>query len=98
VGLSHLDGGNSIKKMYLNKGDATGWAYDAIWSIPEHFAVSSDTGVRIDDINSDGLADIVIADGTRRKRSPRGPALRELAGAMRDACRSAHGKAAPSPG
>jgi YD repeat-containing protein len=61
---SHLEGGNSTKKVYLNKGDGTGWTYDATWSIPEHFAASADTDVRIDDINGDSLADIVIADGT----------------------------------
>ncbi len=47
-----------VNKVYLNTGN--GWAYDSSWSIPVYLSNGSqDVGVRMFDINADGLTDIV---------------------------------------
>jgi RHS repeat-associated protein len=49
------------KKIYLNKGDGTGWVEDVNFILPELFvdAYLKDTGSRLVDINGDGLIDII---------------------------------------
>jgi RHS repeat-associated protein len=63
--------GTQISKVYLNKGDGTGWAEDTNWSFPTDTVngssgqtvlisyMGTDRGVNIIDVNGDGLADIV---------------------------------------
>ncbi|MGB0757464.1 MAG: FG-GAP-like repeat-containing protein [Patescibacteria group bacterium] len=52
--------GSTVDKTYINKGDGTGWVYDSNYSIPEHFSENGDDiGVRLYDINGDGLVDII---------------------------------------
>lgn len=55
------------RTVYLNTGK--GWASDLSWSIPWHFTdtLGADEGARIDDVNGDGIADIVVGDGTEKK-------------------------------
>ena len=65
---SHQSG--SVQKVYINNGDNTGWAEDANYSVPEAFIDTSngDLGVRIADMNGDGLDDIVRSvQGTSEK-------------------------------
>ncbi len=49
--------------VYINKGDGTGWRQDASMTLPTSFldANGRDTGVRVTDVNGDGLADILEA-------------------------------------
>ncbi|MDD5341209.1 MAG: SpvB/TcaC N-terminal domain-containing protein, partial [Patescibacteria group bacterium] len=52
------------KKVYINKGDGTGWEYDSNYIVPIVFVgMTSDTGARLADVNGDGLVDIVWGDG-----------------------------------
>jgi Insecticide toxin TcdB middle/N-terminal region/FG-GAP-like repeat len=52
----------SFKKVYINKGDGTGWEEDSNYSIPVHFEVDGeDQGVRIADVTNDGYPDIIIS-------------------------------------
>ncbi|MDD5341005.1 MAG: carbohydrate binding domain-containing protein [Patescibacteria group bacterium] len=48
-----------IRRVYINKGDGTGWEEDSGWVLPVAFGPTWDTGARIIDINGDGLPDIV---------------------------------------
>ena len=48
-----------VKKVYLNTGH--GWTLDTSWDIPEIFKSQTDGGVRFEDINSDGLVDLIRA-------------------------------------
>ncbi|HZX50316.1 MAG TPA: FG-GAP-like repeat-containing protein, partial [Candidatus Paceibacterota bacterium] len=55
---------DTYTKVHLHNG--SGWTEDASWSIPESFVKepnSRDTGVRLADVNGDGLADILFHDG-----------------------------------
>lgn len=52
-------GGSSVRKVYINNG-TNGWTYDNTWSLPLDFVNGeTDTGVRMDDVNGDGLIDLV---------------------------------------
>jgi len=57
-----------IKKIFLNKGDGTGWGDDvnANYNLPvvSVDAADHDTGVRFVDVNGDGLTDIVHSQQT----------------------------------
>ena len=43
--------------VYINTG--SGWEYDADWEQPLPFFENGDTGMRLEDINADGLVDII---------------------------------------
>jgi hypothetical protein len=60
VRLHTISGGNTTK-VYLNKGDGTGWTASTTWTIPSDvfFAGSADTGTRFAEVNGDGLLDLV---------------------------------------
>lgn len=50
------------RKVFINKNDNTGWFENNSYSIPKPFIVYSgteDNGVRLEDINGDGLVDFV---------------------------------------
>ncbi len=51
----------SVKRVYLNDGE--GWNLASGWQMPDHYFGngSSDTGVRIADVNGDARADIMYA-------------------------------------
>ena len=51
--------GTNIKEVYINDGDGTGWTLDNNYSIPINFSEYSDMGVILDDVNGDGLVDIL---------------------------------------
>ena len=54
-------------KVYINKGDGTGWEYDSHYSIPTYLEVSNgDPGTRLADVTNDGYPDIIMSrsDGT----------------------------------
>ena len=54
-------------KVYINKGDGTGWEYDSHYSIPTYLEDSSgDPGTRLADVTNDGYPDIIMSrsDGT----------------------------------
>ena len=50
---------NTIKEVYLNNG--TGWSNNSDWNMPDFFVTSSgeDNGLRIVDLNNDGLPDLI---------------------------------------
>ena len=51
-------GSNQYKYTYINNG--TGWTYNSSWALPLSFLDgTTDTGMRIGDINADGLPDVV---------------------------------------
>lgn len=52
-------GSSTMNKVYINTG--SGWEYDSNWSIPLNLTGTSgeDTGIRLVDMNGDGLTDIV---------------------------------------
>jgi YD repeat-containing protein len=52
---------STIAQTYINKGDGTGWALDRGYSLQMSFVgeTYTDEGVRIFDVNGDGLDDIV---------------------------------------
>ncbi|OGZ43263.1 MAG: hypothetical protein A2719_01055 [Candidatus Ryanbacteria bacterium RIFCSPHIGHO2_01_FULL_45_22] len=54
-------GGSTVQKVYLNRGDGTGWTQDTQWSIPIGFVDSNgvNQGTRIEDVNGDGIADLL---------------------------------------
>ncbi|MFH1661892.1 MAG: FG-GAP-like repeat-containing protein [Candidatus Falkowbacteria bacterium] len=57
---SHYYSDTSYKAVYINDGDGTGWTGDGSYTIPEYFLYgSADRGVRLADINGDGLVDIL---------------------------------------
>jgi len=49
--------------VYINNGDGTGWTQDTAYSVPVAFIppAGTDMGVRMLDINSDGLLDLVYS-------------------------------------
>ncbi|MBP9749671.1 MAG: VCBS repeat-containing protein, partial [Candidatus Pacebacteria bacterium] len=56
--MRSYDDGTQYKKVYINDGDS--WEYAASWTVPEVFVdQNGDTGVRLVDINADGLVDMV---------------------------------------
>ena len=58
-------GGFAASALYLNNGDGTGWSEDTSVTIPLSFSYSgSDLGVRIVDIDGDGMQDLVKARDT----------------------------------
>ncbi len=68
VDIVKADGKNSNdNQTWINNG--TGWARDDSWNIPYNTVDSSqkDTGLRFIDTNGDGLADIVVGDGSFKK-------------------------------
>lgn len=60
---SRMSGSTLDESVYLNTGDGTGWTQDSGYSVPIAFVttVNSDMGVRIIDMNGDGLLDLVYA-------------------------------------
>lgn len=59
---------NESRKVYINKTDGTGWQIDSNYAVPVDFVntYADDMGVRIADVNGDGLQDLIKAasDGT----------------------------------
>ena len=50
------------RRVFLNKGDGTGWEPSLSYKIPKAFLIdfaTSDNGVRLSDINGDGLVDFL---------------------------------------
>jgi len=59
---SNTNGGTIQEYAYINKGDGTGWTLDNSYNIPVYFhngSSSSDKGVRMIDVNADGMMDFV---------------------------------------
>jgi FG-GAP-like repeat len=56
-----LDNHDSVRKVYLNRGDETGWEEDTGYVVPEGFYSS---GSMVLDINKDGLDDLFISVST----------------------------------
>ena len=55
---AHNNGGGNIKKAWLNNG--TRWeGISSKWVSPTYFYADKDTGARIEDLNGDGLPDII---------------------------------------
>ncbi len=55
---AHNNGGANIKKAYRNNG--VGWEdVSSEWTSPTFFYADKDTGARIEDLNGDGLPDII---------------------------------------
>ncbi len=59
----YLSGGSHDEAVYINDGDGTGWTEDTTISVPIGFLTSAerDMGVRMMDVNGDGLTDLVYA-------------------------------------
>ncbi|MEK7672304.1 MAG: RHS repeat-associated core domain-containing protein [Patescibacteria group bacterium] len=57
----------SDKKVYINKGDGTGWNLDTKIIFPLYFTDKNDLdlGVRTADVNGDGLIDLIQAIGDK---------------------------------
>jgi RHS repeat-associated protein len=54
--------GTGVSKVYINKGDGTGWDYDPRYSIPVYLVDSSgDPGARLADVTNDGYPDIILS-------------------------------------
>ena len=59
------DNARARKRVFVNKGDGTGWEHDVDFSVRNGFMVNGftsgalDKGVRIGDVNGDGLPDLV---------------------------------------
>ncbi|MFA4837814.1 MAG: FG-GAP-like repeat-containing protein, partial [Dehalococcoidia bacterium] len=67
------------KKVFINKGNGTGWFEDTAYGIPDrlrqgNFASTRDTGVRLADINADGLVDFMRYD-YRTNNPPEPPTI-----------------------
>ncbi len=59
------DSGTTDTAVYLNNADSTGWSQDTSYSIPVRFldtTVPGDQGVRMFDVNGDGLDDFVYGE------------------------------------
>ncbi|MCI0556347.1 MAG: FG-GAP-like repeat-containing protein, partial [Anaerolineae bacterium] len=56
-----LKGKSGTRDVYINNGDGTGWAYDSNWILPVDFVDNEkrDQGIRIADVNGDGLVDLL---------------------------------------
>ncbi|MBI5794240.1 VCBS repeat-containing protein, partial [Candidatus Uhrbacteria bacterium] len=57
--------GSSDTAVYLNDADGTGWSQDLSYTIPVRFLdaiVAADQGVRLFDVNGDGLDDFVYGE------------------------------------
>ncbi|MFH1255610.1 MAG: RHS repeat-associated core domain-containing protein [bacterium] len=63
--------GTETGKVYINKGDGTGWYENTNYSVPEPLyydeVYGHDAGTRIIDVNGDDLADIIRSSGERKK-------------------------------
>jgi RHS repeat-associated protein len=57
--IQSMYNGSNVQGVYLNKRDGTGWASAPSWSIPVYFKNGGDQGVRLVDVNGDGLLDLV---------------------------------------
>ncbi len=57
----HNDSGGTVVKVYINdRSDSITWTHDTDYSVPIYFTHdNSDLGVRLVDVNADGLVDIV---------------------------------------
>lgn len=55
--------GSSARHVWINKGDGTGWVQDTGYTIPVDFLTTGgyDMGVRLIDVNGDGLVDLAYA-------------------------------------
>ena len=64
----YTSGGSTTTAVFINNGDGTGWTQDTDYSVPLYFVNSGtdDLGVRLADINGDGLADFIRADGNQQ--------------------------------
>ncbi|MFA4845778.1 MAG: SpvB/TcaC N-terminal domain-containing protein, partial [Patescibacteria group bacterium] len=63
--LLFADSGTSDTTVYLNNADGTGWSADASYLIPVRFldaVATGDQGVRLFDVNGDGLDDFVYGE------------------------------------
>jgi RHS repeat-associated protein len=58
---AYYSGSSTIKDVFINKGDNTGWELDSNYIIPMVFATNTGTaqGVMLGDFNGDGLVDII---------------------------------------
>ncbi|MFA6306294.1 MAG: FG-GAP-like repeat-containing protein [Patescibacteria group bacterium] len=65
-----LQSTESENKVYIKSGSDTGWIYDSNYTIPEDFIFSGykDAGVRLVDVNGDGLTDIIFARDNQTKK------------------------------
>jgi len=53
-------GATTTKAVYINNGDGTGWTQDINYNVPAVFIDDdADNGVRIADVNGDGLVDLM---------------------------------------
>jgi len=53
---------DAAKYVYINNATTSGWTLDSSWVFPEYFTNNvSDFGVRIVDVNGDGLVDVVYS-------------------------------------
>ena len=57
----------STTAVYINNANGTGWTVKSSYSVPQYFSDGTkDLGLRIEDINGDGLADLIRARAASR--------------------------------
>ena len=55
---------NGTDGVYINNGNNTGWTKDAGWYVPQFFRDNEgDNGIRLADVNGDGLVDMIQSLG-----------------------------------